>query len=96
MYTAILPVPGYEPQCLSGDPGYEAHHRDPASPPSRLKEAGILLANNQRQHRTSHLSKDVLPLRLAPQPYERRASRQRVAATERRGRNLKRLQGLGT
>jgi len=28
------------------------------------KETGILLPNNQRQHRTSHASKDVLPLRI--------------------------------
>ena len=27
-------------------------------------ETGILLPNNQRQHRTSHAAKDVLPLRI--------------------------------
>jgi len=27
-------------------------------------ETGILLPNNQRQHRTSHAPKDVLPLRI--------------------------------
>jgi len=27
-------------------------------------ETGILLPNNQRQHRTSHAPKDVLPLRV--------------------------------
>jgi len=29
-----------------------------------LRETGILLPNNQRQHRTSHAPKDVLPLRI--------------------------------
>ena len=28
------------------------------------RETGILLPNNQRQHRTSHAPKDVLPLRI--------------------------------
>jgi len=28
-----------------------------------VMETGILLPNNQRQHRTSHAPKDVLPLR---------------------------------
>ena len=84
MYTAILSIPGYEPQGFSGDPGYEPHHRDPASPPSLLKETGILLPTNQRQHRTSHLSKDVLPLRLVPQPYERLE-----AAPEKRERHMR-------
>jgi len=29
-----------------------------------FRETGILLPNNQRQHRTSHAPKDVLPLRI--------------------------------
>ena len=33
-----------------------------ANPSTRA--AGILLQNNQRQHRTSHAPKDVLPLRI--------------------------------
>jgi len=36
-----------------------------APPHSGLpKETGILLPDNQRQHRTSHAPKDVLPLRM--------------------------------
>ena len=32
--------------------------------PPRLKKIGILLRNNQRQHRTLHIQKDVLPYAL--------------------------------
>ena len=39
-----------------------------SSPPplrsTQKAETGILLPNNQRQHRTSHAPKDVLPLRI--------------------------------
>ena len=31
---------------------------------SGLREAGVLLPNNQRQHRTSHAPENVLPLRI--------------------------------
>jgi len=31
---------------------------------SANREIGILLPNNQRQHRTLHIQKDVLPLRI--------------------------------
>ena len=30
-----------------------------------IKKSGILSPNNQRQHRTSHAPKNVLPLRMA-------------------------------
>jgi hypothetical protein len=33
---------------------------------NKLRETVVLLPNNQRQHRTSHASKDVLPLRKIP------------------------------
>ena len=37
----------------------------PGVSPQRCQaETGILLLNNQRQHRTSHAPKDVLPLRI--------------------------------
>jgi len=40
-----------------------AHH--PPGPENRWKrETGILLPNNQRQHRTSHAPKDVPPSRI--------------------------------
>ena len=32
--------------------------------PWSVRETDILLPNNQRQHRTSHAPKDVLPLRI--------------------------------
>jgi hypothetical protein len=36
----------------------------PGTPPRGAGEIGILLPNNQRQHRTSHAPKDLLPLRI--------------------------------
>jgi len=38
-------------------------HHNHASEQS-LREIGILLPNNQRQHRTLHIQKDVLPYAL--------------------------------
>ena len=35
----------------------------PTSNPAPIPETGILVPNNQRQYRTSHAPKDVLPLR---------------------------------
>jgi len=35
-----------------------------AGPPYILRDFGIFLPNNQRQHRTSHIQKDVLPYAL--------------------------------
>ena len=36
----------------------------PASRGEQVRETGILLPNNQRQHRISHAPKDVPPLRI--------------------------------
>ena len=48
-----------EPETRNPRPGT----RDPRSP-TRNVDTGVLLPNNQRQHRTWHAPKDVLPLRI--------------------------------
>ena len=52
-----------EPDCLfyvDGKSGRQLVHGEFV----KRGETGILLPNNQRQHRTSHAPKDVLPLRI--------------------------------
>jgi len=50
---------------------------------SNLSEIVILLPNNQRQHRTSHAPKDVLPLRICASycaPCQPQTSREQASA----------------
>ena len=52
-------------KCITAnEPQFTGHFPDRPIMPGTSLDVGVLLPNNQRQHRTLHMQKDVLPYAL--------------------------------